>query len=58
MSYLEQRAILAILPPVRRGSVGERTAARRSCARAHVRGILTLPDLAEVLEMLGLEEGA
>jgi len=56
MGYLESKAILAILPPVRRGSVGERTAARRSCARAYTRGVLTLPELVEVLEMLGLEE--
>jgi len=56
MSYLESKAILAVLPPVRRGSVGERTAARRSCARAAVAASWPVADLRDVLEMLGLEE--
>lgn len=56
-SYLENKAIITVLPPVRRGSDAERQAARRCCARAAVAGGWPLGDLRTVLDMLGLEGG-
>jgi hypothetical protein len=56
VSYLEQKAIITILPPVARGSAGERLLARRSCARAAVAGHWPVTELRDVLEMLGLED--
>lgn len=56
MGYLESKAMITVLPPVQRGSAGERLYARRSCARAVIRGVLTPGELVDVLAMLDLQE--
>lgn len=56
MGYLESKAMIMVLPPTKRGSVEERLLARRSCARAYTRSVLTPAELVEVLAMLDLED--
>lgn len=57
MGYLESKALITVLPPTKRGSPEERLLARRSCARARTRGVLTPAELVDVLAMLDIEEG-
>lgn len=56
MTYIESRAMITVPPPTRRGSAEERLYARRSCARAVIRGVLTPGELVDVLAMLDLQE--
>lgn len=55
MSYIESRGVITVPPPTRRGSVEERDAARRCCARPAVTEAWPPGELAAVLDMLGLD---